>query len=94
LKNEIEQFREIIKRDMGSGSELGVKMLAFLDSLDDKINCELDGSISMIKHPLSEKVDWYFTYGEMKTIPIQPPEGLQDRDEVKMTLILDKSKEV
>ena len=88
MKNEIEKFRKSIKENLGSESESGVMMLAFLDSLEAKINCELNGSISMIKHPLSEKVDWYFTYAEMKTIPIQPPGGMQDRDPAKMTVLL------
>ena len=93
MKKEIEKFRRKIKQDVDLGSEVRAMLLTFLDSLDVKINNELDGSISMIKHPLSEKVDWYFTYDEMKTIPIQSPVGMQDRDEVSMTLLLSKSDE-
>lgn len=93
MKNYMEQFREKIKQNSLSSKELRIMALEFLDSLESKINCELNGSISMIKHPLSEKTDWYFTYDEMKTIPIKPPEGMQDRDFVKMTMLLSKFEE-
>jgi tRNA A37 threonylcarbamoyladenosine synthetase subunit TsaC/SUA5/YrdC len=63
----------------------------FLDDLESGINSELPGSVSMIKHPLSEKVDWYFTYGDMKTVPIRCPRDFQDRDDARLVLMLEKA---
>jgi hypothetical protein len=70
--------------------ELRKDLLEFLDELEESINNELPGSVSMIKHPLSDKVDWYFTYEGMKTVPINVPHGFQDREQARLLLMLEK----
>lgn len=88
MKDRINKVRDEIKRM--SKDEIKERINQLLDDLESSINIELTGSVSMIKHPLSDKVDWYFTYGDMKTIPIRCPRDLQDRDDARMILLLEK----
>ncbi len=73
-----------------TGEEAKEALAALLARLEEGINCELDGSISMIRHPLSDKIDWYFTYDEAKIIPINAPAEMEDRAEARLVLILDR----
>lgn len=68
-------------------------VMDMLNDLESMVNSEIKGSIALIKRPLSEQLDWYFTYGDNRVLPIVEPDEFRDRDKVTLTVILTGEKE-
>jgi len=88
VKRKLEEYREKAIKDEHLDENAKKMILGMIDELESMVNTEIAGSIALIKRPLSQQLDWYFTYGENRVIPIEKPEGLNDRDTAIMTVVL------
>lgn len=68
-------------------------IMDIINDFESMVNSEIKGSIALIKRPLSEQLDWYFTYGDNRVLPINEPDELRDRDAVTMAVILTEEKD-
>ncbi len=88
MRKTLEEFRARTVSDEGLDDYAKAFIFDMVNELESLVNSEIKGSIALIKRPLSEQLDWYFTYGDNRVIPIQEPDEMRDRDTVKMSVIL------
>ncbi|GEM_PF-1992972 len=88
MKRRLEEIRDEAAADERLDGYAKERIAAVLDELESMVNCEIRGSIALIKRPLSEQLDWYFTYGDNRVISIDEPGAMRDRDAVKLSVVL------
>ncbi len=91
MRRRLEELREQAAADERLDDYAKERITAVLDEMGSMINCEIRGSIALIKRPLSEQLDWYFTYGDNRVLPIEEPVAMRDRDAVKLSVVLSEA---
>ncbi len=93
MKRLLEEYRERTVSDESLDDYARGVIMDIINDFESMVNSEIKGSIALIKRPLSEQLDWYFTYGDNRVLPIKEPDEFRDRDAVTLAVILTAEKD-